>query len=704
MATTSLLRLPLHRGGSGSIGEDRRQLCSNRPVFSDALWAALRRDALNSPLARFMKPTPVVAMASSRHWVPSASVPSAVGLIDDRFRNWGTARRILYGVRGARSGGRGRCCTGTSNVGHETGANRVKGEGGVEIKQGEEDELVVSSSALGKFWQGTEGGAVREAYDNGASSLGPQNVNDVEKDLDSAVFSPSDRVAQGNPGGLRHSFEDGRISVPEEVSQYADSNGVVHDSTETELQSPGSGGASPKDNRSDYKPQAKVEPVFLEVIPEDLVRIHPDLSDTVGLFDGQQPLRVVEQAQKEADVEPAKEWDWWPSGLQEDQIKIKPDVQGKYGREMAAAIQAVQLACMLSQRVQERLLRHEEKAGSKKDKSLITVADWGVQAVVSWVLTQSFQGEELSMVAEEDTKGLRGQSGVDMSQRVVNAVNECLCEASVVGIAPPKQPLGSYEVLKFINKGTALGGPTGRHWVLDPVDGTLGFVRGDQYAVALALVDDGEVVLGVLGCPNFPMRTAWLGYHHRYYRLAMQIAPPDPSLWHRGCVMTAQKGEGRAWMQPMIFNGETFNEFHAPREVSVSSVVDPADATFCEPVEKANSSHSFTAGLADTLGLRNEPLRVYSMAKYAAIARGDAEIFMKFAKAGYKEKIWDHAAGVLIVQEAGGVVTDAGGRPLDFSKGRFLEGLDRGIVACCGKSLHNKIIAAVDASYNSSTL
>lgn len=73
--------------------------------------------------------------------------------------------------------------------------------------------------------------------------------------------------------------------------------------------------------------------------------------------------------------EPAKEWDWWPSGLQENQIKIKPDVQqGKYGREMAAAVQAVQLACMLSQRVQERLLRHEEKADRKKDKSLITVA------------------------------------------------------------------------------------------------------------------------------------------------------------------------------------------------------------------------------------------------------------------------------------------------------------------------------------------
>jgi hypothetical protein len=36
----------------------------------------------------------------------------------------------------------------------------------------------------------------------------------------------------------------------------------------------------------------------------------------------------------------------------------------------------------------------------------------------------------------------------------------------------------------------------------------------------------------------------------------------------------------------------------------VSSIDDPASATFCEPVEKANSSHSFTAGLAHTMGLR----------------------------------------------------------------------------------------------------
>lgn len=92
------------------------------------------------------------------------------------------------------------------------------------------------------------------------------------------------------------------------------------------------------------------------------------------------------------------------------------------------------------------------------------------------------------------------------------------------------------------------------------------------------------------------------------------------------------------------------------------------------------------------------------MVKYAAIARGDAEIFMKFAQSGYKEKIWDHAAGVIIVEEAGGVVTDAGGHPLDFSRGLYLEGLDRGIVACSGTTLHEKLIGSVYASWESSNL
>ena len=44
-----------------------------------------------------------------------------------------------------------------------------------------------------------------------------------------------------------------------------------------------------------------------------------------------------------------------------------------------------------------------------------------------------------------------------------------------------------------------------------------------------------------------------------------------------------------------------------------------------------------------------------------ALARGDAAILLRFPQKGYREKIWDHAAGAIIVQEAGALITDASG-------------------------------------------
>lgn len=70
---------------------------------------------------------------------------------------------------------------------------------------------------------------------------------------------------------------------------------------------------------------------------------------------------------------------------------------------------------------------------------------------------------------------------------------------------------------------------------------------------------------------------------------------------------------------------------------------------------------------------------------------------MRFPPASYREKIWDHCAGFVIVEEAGGRVTDAAGRRLDFSKGRYLE-LDRGIIAAPA-ALHERLLAAVAAAH-----
>ena len=67
---------------------------------------------------------------------------------------------------------------------------------------------------------------------------------------------------------------------------------------------------------------------------------------------------------------------------------------------------------------------------------------------------------------------------------------------------------------------------------------------------------------------------------------------------------------------------------------------------------------------------------------------------MRFPPPSYREKIWDHAAGVVIVEEAGGKVTDAAGNKLDFSLGRYLDTMKMGIVAG-PPAIHTAIIRAI---------
>ncbi|KAL7129609.1 hypothetical protein ABFS83_13G079800 [Erythranthe nasuta] len=369
----------------------------------------------------------------------------------------------------------------------------------------------------------------------------------------------------------------------------------------------------------------------------------------------------------------------------------------KYSDELNVAVRVVHMACSLCEKVQKQLLStNSDQVKSKDDDSLVTVADWSVQATVSWMLSKSFGSQNISIVAEEDIQTLSKSESSSLLAMVVTAVNGCLSEASRFGLQGPDKPLSPSQILEAISQCSSRGGLLGQHWVLDPVDGTLGFVRGDQYAVALALIDDGEVVLGVLGCPNYSVKDDGL---NKYSRENLVMSNGEV-----GCVMYTRKGSGKAWMQPLIRFNMRLDWPNSAKLIRVSSVDDPALATFCEPVEKSNSDHSFAAGVASTAGLRKKPLRVYSMVKYAAIARGEAEIYMRFARSGYKEKIWDHAAGVLLVIEAGGVVTDAGGCQLDFSRGIYLEGIDRGIIACSGSKLHEKIIGAVYASWESSNL
>ena len=78
------------------------------------------------------------------------------------------------------------------------------------------------------------------------------------------------------------------------------------------------------------------------------------------------------------------------------------------------------------------------------------------------------------------------------------------------------------------------------------------------------------------------------------------------------------------------------------------------------------------------------------------MSSGGGELLVRFlsaSKPDYKEKIWDQAAGAIVLEEAGGRVSDLEGRALDFAQGRTLA-RNRGICASNGV-LHEKALEAI---------
>lgn len=288
----------------------------------------------------------------------------------------------------------------------------------------------------------------------------------------------------------------------------------------------------------------------------------------------------------------------------------------------------------------------------KDDRSPVTVADFGSQALIIQTLQSHFP--DVPVVAEEDSQTLRKDP--DLLKRVINAVQR---------VDPS---LSEENILSHIDAGQGRVDFQGAYWTLDPIDGTKGFLRGDQYAIALAYIHRGRVDLGVLGCPRFPLQ-------------------PDRDS-PAGCLAWAVHGSG-AFIEPLTGEGIKY-------PLHVDDIRKPADARFCESWEKGHGSHEVHEGIAFRLGITRPSLRMDSQAKYLAVARGDVSLYLRLARGNdYREKIWDHAAGALLVAEAGGRVTDFSNRTLDFSQGRKLES-HVGILASSG-AWHDQVLDAITA-------
>jgi 3'(2'), 5'-bisphosphate nucleotidase len=316
-----------------------------------------------------------------------------------------------------------------------------------------------------------------------------------------------------------------------------------------------------------------------------------------------------------------------------------------YENEHSIAVAAVAEACRLTRQAQDEIVRSQAKV-SKDDRSPVTVADLAAQVVVSHHLSRTCP--DTPLLAEEDASALR--TSASLADQVLSLARTALTD------------LNMDVVLSLLDRADHPGGGNGHFWLLDPIDGTKGFLRGDQYAIALAMIADGRPVIGVLGCPNLPSSTSA----------------------GRGCLLSAVRGEGA--------REHDLDGAH-PVTIGVDDIEDPRRATLCASVESAHSAMDRTSRIAAVMGLGDLVRRVDSQCKYAIVARGEASLYLRLPrKASYQEKTWDHGAGSLVVEEAGGRVSDLGGRPLSFAGGATLD-TEGGILAS-NRHLHDRALAA----------
>ena len=347
-----------------------------------------------------------------------------------------------------------------------------------------------------------------------------------------------------------------------------------------------------------------------------------------------------------------------------------------YTKELRIASLAVQRATILTQRV-----FHEKVKGtlSKDDKSPVTIGDFGAQALIIQAIKYNFPEDEV--VGEEEASTLR--ESPDLIEQIWKLVQGARLGIDEKDSKVEKELGGPFrdpdQMLNAIDAGNSAGGSKGRFWALDPIDGTKGFLRGGQYAVCLALIVDGEVKVGVLGCPNLPVDDK--------APLSADVSDTGAERHQRGVLFSAVYGQG-ATSQPL---GTDDLLPHQSIHMKTPSI---KEATFCESVEAGHSSHGDQALIAEKLGITKPSVRMDSQAKYGSVARGAGDLYLRLpVSATYVEKIWDHAAGCLIVAEAGGVVTDAEENNVDFGQGRTLA-KNKGIVAT-PKSLHEEVIGVV---------
>ncbi len=350
-----------------------------------------------------------------------------------------------------------------------------------------------------------------------------------------------------------------------------------------------------------------------------------------------------------------------------------------YEKEARIALLAVQRAAILTKTV---LAAVDKGAHSKEDSSPVTIADFGAQALLISAIHHNFPDD--GFIGEESADALRDDQ--ELCDRVWDLVRSTHLEGGTDG----EQLLGKLQskgdMLGAIDRGCGAGVQTGgRVWMLDPIDGTKAFMEGSQYAVALALIEKGQQRVGVLGCPNLKLEQGGGGGGGGGGGEVSDSRAVKDGL---GVMLSAVRGQG-AYMR-ILSRGQ----LSAARKIEKPRRTGGA-IRFVESTQSRSGDLERHRMVAAQLGSSWPGTEVFALQmRYVAIAAGHCDVMIRIPRdRGYREPVWDHAGGALILEESGGRVTDLDGNPIDFGAGRRLH-KNNGLIAALN-DVHAQVLEAV---------
>ncbi len=179
-------------------------------------------------------------------------------------------------------------------------------------------------------------------------------------------------------------------------------------------------------------------------------------------------------------------------------------------------------------------------------------------------------------------------------------------------------------------------------WIIDPLDGTTNFIHGfPQFAVSIALVHKGKIEQAII-----------------YDPLKQEM-------------FTATRGAGA------VLNNR---RIRVSRQITLSGALLGTGFPFKAQSQLDSYLDMFRVLFKDTAGIRRAGAAALDLA-YVAAGRFDG-----FWEMGLRE--WDMAAGVLLIQEAGGIVSDFHGGDQYLQSGNIVAGTPK---------LHAQILDSIQA-------